>query len=46
MHRLYILTALLSLGAFTYGQYQGVSLFDSEEGVQKGRTSSLSSRHK
>jgi hypothetical protein len=46
MHRLYILTALLSLGAFTYGQYQGVSLFDSEEGVQKGRASSLSSRHK
>ncbi len=46
MHRLYVLAVMLSLGAFSYGQYNGVSLFDSEEGVQQGRTSSLSSRHK
>jgi hypothetical protein len=46
MHRLYVLTIMLSLGAFAYGQYNGMSLFDSEEGVQLGRTSSLSSRHK
>jgi hypothetical protein len=46
MHRLYVLAAMLSLGVFSYGQYQGISLFDSEEGVQKSRASSLSSRHK
>lgn len=46
MHRLYVIAAMLSLGAFSYGQYQGWSPFDSDEGVQKGRSSSLSSRHK
>lgn len=46
MHRLYVLAVMLSLGAFSYGQYQGVSLFDSGEGVQKDRASTLSSRHK
>jgi hypothetical protein len=46
MHRIYAFIALVSLGAFSYGQYQGWSPFDSSEGVEKGRSSSLSSRHK
>ena len=46
MHRIYVIAAMLSLGAFSYGQSQGWSLFDSDEGVEKGRASSLSSRHK
>jgi len=46
MHRIYVLAAMLSLGTFSWSQYQGLSLFDSDEGVQKGRASSLSSRHK
>jgi hypothetical protein len=46
MHRIYVIAAMLSLGLFSYAQNQGWSLFDSDEGVEKGRASSLSSRHK
>jgi hypothetical protein len=46
MHRAYVVAALLSLGAFSYGQHQGISLFDSDEGVQRGRSSPMTSRHK
>jgi hypothetical protein len=46
MHRLYAIAAMLSLAAFSYGQQQGWSPLDSDAGVQKGRSSSLSSRQK